>query len=514
MKKYLSLGLSLLMAVAFPMATSALTTNSDLSQSYTYSIQGYAMEAPAAYLPTAMIDATSLGLDAKMVPNDLFVGPDNRLYIVDTDNNAIHIVDENYNLVTSITELTGVTKPLHESVILTSGEKPDPNKLNKPSGVFVDDNGWIYIADTENMRVICVDETGKVMRELDTPDFTVAGEVAEYKPAKVALDKAGRIFVVGKAVNRGLLELNVDGSFKSFFGAPKVLPDMVEIFWRTFMTEEQIAKTTQYVPTEYNNIFIDTSGFVYATVGTVDADAMVELAGQGTAGNSSSIIPIKKLSPTGDDVLAKKGSFPPIGDVDFEKNNHSRIVDVVVQPNGMYSLLDGNHNRVFTYDTESNLLYIFGGTGTQFGFFQTASSLVSWNDHFVVSDTASGKITVFSITEYASLINEAIEYNYDGKYEECAESWRKALKYNSNLMVAYNGIGRALYWQGEPTEAMKNLEIVRETEYYSWAVGLQHKQMMEYIIPIAIIVIVVLIVGGMILSGIRKRKRRAQGGDE
>lgn len=514
MKKLVSIGLSLLLTLMLPMSSLALVGNTELGQSYVYSPWGEALEAPAAYLAEELIDETTLGLDTRMVPNDLFVGPDDRLYIVDTDNNAIHIVDKDYKLVTSIRTLTGVTKPLSEAVIGIDGAPPDPAVLNKPQGVFVDDEGRIYIADTDNMRVICVDETGQVLREFDTPDFTVLGEIREYKPAKVALDKAGRIFVVGKDVNRGLLELTVDGEFKSFFGAPKVVPDLLEHFWRMFMTEEQIAASATFVPTEYNNLYIDDSGFVYATIGTVNSDEIYSVSMAGTDGNGSTAIPIRKLNPIGDDVLTKSGSFAPIGDISFRQEEHSQIVDVTVQDNGMYSLLDGSHNRVFTYDMESNLLYIFGGTGSQFGLFQSASSLVSWDGKFVVSDKASGKLTVFEITEYASLINQAIQYNYDGKYEECTKSWAEALKYNSNLMVAYNGIGRALYWQGEPEEAMKNLEVVYETEYYSKALGLQHKEVLETLLPIIMTAIIVLVIGGILFSWIRRRRKKQRDGED
>ena len=40
---------------------------------------------------------------------------------------------------------------------------------------------------------------------------------------------------------------------------------------------------------------------------------------------------------------------------------------VVVRNQGIYSILDSVRGRIFTYDHEGNLLYIFGGLGSQEG---------------------------------------------------------------------------------------------------------------------------------------------------
>lgn len=51
----------------------------------------------------------------------------------------------------------------------------------------------------------------------------------------------------------------------------------------------------------------------------------------------------------------------------------SRIIDVVVREKGIYSVIDSTRGRIFTYDHEGNLLYIFGGIGSQEGTFDTPS---------------------------------------------------------------------------------------------------------------------------------------------
>ena len=52
----------------------------------------------------------------------------------------------------------------------------------------------------------------------------------------------------------------------------------------------------------------------------------------------------------------------------------------------MYSLLDRRRGRIFTYDHEGNLLYIFGGLGTQAGTFVTPVAIENIGNTIIVLD--------------------------------------------------------------------------------------------------------------------------------
>ena len=64
----------------------------------------------------------------------------------------------------------------------------------------------------------------------------------------------------------------------------------------------------------------------------------------------------------------------------------SRIIDVVVREKGIYSVIDSTRGRIFTYDHEGNLLYIFGGIGSQEGTFDTPTAIDTIGDEIIVLD--------------------------------------------------------------------------------------------------------------------------------
>ena len=100
MKKFISVVCLLfvfLMVVSIPVGAARSY------QTYTYSIDGFALASPHAYSPKpdGSYDSFDIGLVEKTGvklknPSDLFVGPDNSVYIADTDNNRIVVLDEFY----------------------------------------------------------------------------------------------------------------------------------------------------------------------------------------------------------------------------------------------------------------------------------------------------------------------------------------------------------------------------------------------------------------------------------
>lgn len=479
------------MLISNQMAPAALEGNTALYNSYIYTESGEVVDSPAAYQPVEVIDFQTLGLDQSMEPNDLFLSPSGLLYITDTKNNAIRIVNSSFQLVGSIAALRGVSEN-------------QPAALSAPECVFVDESEQVYIADTGNKRIICTDRYGNVQKEYVTPEIKISGKEVPYQPIKIAVDFAGRLYVVAKNVNRGILELNQNGELLSYIGAPEVTMNMAEYFWRMISTDAQKSFLERYVPTEYNNVTVDTSGFIYATVGTVDADEI--LSAVQNQNNGSTAIPIRKLSPSGEDVMVKRGSYPPVGDLKFEKSSHSLIVDVALQSTGSYSLLDNRRGRIFTYDSESNLLYIFGGKGNQIGKFQSPSSLIYWNNNILVSDKATGKVTVFQPTDYAKVINEAIQLEYDGKYSDAYNAWKQTLVYNSNLSAAYYGIGKMEYRLKKYDSAMEHLKLIDEKYFFSKALVMRRKKVLATVIPICGISIFALTAGFFVMKQITKKR--------
>ena len=149
----------------------------------------------------------------------------------------------------------------------------------------------------------------------------------------------------------GIMTMSEEGDFDGFLGAQKVVPNFFDLFWRNFMTEEQLKRTPQFVPTEYNNISMDEDGFAYVTTNTIDL--WLQYSSLVSKSTASDYAPVKKLNPAGTDVLRRTGVYPPAGDLDISKDaGPSSIIDVALGPDGVYTLLDSRQGRFFTYDAD------------------------------------------------------------------------------------------------------------------------------------------------------------------
>ena len=144
-------------------------------------------------------------------------------------------------------------------------------------------------------------------------------------------------------------------------------------------------------------------------------------------------------------------------------------MDVVYRGHGAYSLLDSRRGRIFTYDHEGNLLYIFGGIGTQAGTFQTPAAIEKLGSSLLVLDSQQGNLTVFAETEYGALINRAVSLRFDGDESQAVPLWQEVLRLDEINELANTGIGKAYLSAGDNANAMLYLRRGMNREYYSVA---------------------------------------------
>lgn len=463
------------MALGFNAA--ALPFDANIYTHYNYSSTGEVVSSPAAYTPIKRIRTEILSGDEAFGVADICANGD-ELYVLDGDNGRVYVLDRSYNVLRCLDGIKGSAVS---------------DKLAYPQGLCTQ-GGELYIADTDNQRIVAVDPAdGTVIREYADPGIRVLSERVDFFPIRLSVNSSGRMFVVAKNVNRGLVLLNADGSWNGFMGAPKVKVDWITYLYRMFATEEQIRRMQAFVPTEYNSADIDDEGFVYATIGSVSSESIKNvIASKDTSGSTT---PVKRLNASGDDILSRSGFFAPVGDIQFDVTDGcSTIVDVSVRGNGVYTLLDSRRGHIFTYDQSGNLLYILGGTGDQIGCFSAPSALTWWGEELVVADK-KGALTVFAVTDYGRCINRAVEADYAGDYEASDEYWNRALDYDANLYAAYIGKGKAEYRRGDYLKAMTYYRAVGETDYYSKA---KAKYRQEWLADNAVIVGIV----GVFLLGV------------
>jgi tetratricopeptide (TPR) repeat protein len=448
LSKRLKQGVLLFLAFIIILGLSSVALAKGLPyDTYNYNFYEDIVYTPAAYIPSGSISGTQLIYEGEALgvlsnPQDICKTPSGNIVIADTGNHRIIILNK---------DMTKVVK-----VIKEFNNDNELDSFMSPYGVSVSSKNELYIADTFNNRIVVLDQDYNLIKIIKEPTSEILEDGYVFSPLKVSVDYADRIYCIAQNMFEGIMVFENTGEFIGFFGTIEVEISLWEKFWKRVATKEERSNQRLFIPTEFTGIDIDDKGFVYAS----NIDETGEQA-------------IRRLNPRGQDVI-KKGENEHLGgdlwSIGFGKySGASQITDVVYRQKGMYSLLDRKRGRIFTYDHEGNLLYIFGGLGTQAGTFVTPVAIENIGDTIIVLDAYRAEILTFTETEYGGLINNAVALRYDGDETEAVELWRKVLTLDENNELAYVGIGKAYLTSGDYENAMDYLRKGMSSDFYSIA---------------------------------------------
>lgn len=489
--------LLLLLCESAALADDTFNLNKDgFSTTYTYGYDywGDVQVSPDAYRVSDVIDSTDLGLEmlggVRMnKPQALYVR-NNDLYVCDTGNNRILQVrfsGQQYELVRVIDHVEGC----------------ENGTIKSPYDVYVDENENIYVADYGNFRVVKMDKDLQYLMEFVKPIDATFDQNLDFLPKKIVIDAAGRLYALVQNVNKGMVKYENDGVFTGFVGANQVTVSTADYIWkRYFQTQEQRAKSESFVPTEYENIYMDEQGFIYATNTVFDEYDL----------RWDNAKPVRRLNGVGNDILIKNDRYPPIGDLYWEESSSSqlygpsRFTDVTVLENDIYVLIDRIRGRLFGYDSQGIMLWAFGTKGNTDGAFNGAVSVEHMGRDLIVLDQLKGNITVFRTTEYGNMIYEAIDSYLKGDYDLSAEEWREVLKLNANYPLAFRGIGRALLRQDKFQEAMEFFKMAHDRDNFGRAFKLYRKVWVEQNVWWIVILLAALLIVPLVHGQINKMK--------
>ncbi|MDR0221631.1 MAG: gluconolactonase, partial [Lachnospiraceae bacterium] len=318
-----------------------------------------------------------------------------------------------------------------------------------------------------------------------------------FLPLKVAVDYADRVYCTAQFVFEGIMVFESNGEFSNYFGTINVTLTLWEQFWKRVATREERANQLLYIPTEFTGVDIDPGGFVYAS--NIDP--------QGKQG-------VRRLNPKGEDVIKKGQNEHVGGDIKIDGQSSfsgvSQFIDVAYRGNGIYSLLDRRRGRIFTYDHEGKILYIFGGLGTQEGTFNAPVALEDMNGRVMALDAGRAEIVTFKPTEYGRLINEAVSLRFDGDEREAVALWERVLELDENNELANTGLGKAYLTAGDNKTAMKYLLLGMSREYYSIAFRRYRNAILIENANVGLTAAAALIAAWAIYRTVRKKKKKGE----
>ena len=446
-------------------------------------------KSPDAYRVSHVVYADDLKLETALKsPSSLFAYG-NLLYVVDTDNNRI--IELNYT-----EKKTLEFKRVIDRINMKDGSD---GTFSGPKDIFVNQDGSMFIADTNNGRVIKADKDLNEIFILTEPDDPTYEKGKAFLPEKVVADSKGRAYIAAKNINKGFLKYEYDGKFQGFFGANEVVYNVTDLIWKKLATQAQKEKMVLFVPVEYSNCYMDREGFIFAVTKTFeDYDLLSDKAK-----------PIRRLNALGKDILVKNWD-PPIGDLQWGNaagiSDPSKFADITVLDNDVYLAVDESRGRIFAYDNQGRLLFAFGGRGNIDGFFRKPAAIEHIGKDLFVVDSLNASITVFTPTEYGNLIYKATEQFACGEYDESAESWAKVLEYNGNYDLAYVGLSKAYLRQHKYKEAMDYAKVKRDRRNYSKAFKYYRKEWIEKNIGWITGIIIALIVISLVVKVVKKIK--------
>ncbi|MBO9609685.1 MAG: hypothetical protein J7639_27260 [Paenibacillaceae bacterium] len=421
---------------------------------------GERIPIPTTYLYAKTIyNAGALGGESGYFkePQDLFINAQGYLYVADTGNNRIVKLSADG-------KMAGVYRG--------AADRP----LQSPSGIFADDMGDMYIADTGNARIVHLSDSGEFVEQFTKPESELLQEDFAFAPKKILISPTGTIYVVR---GQNIMTIDANNRFKGFLGQTPIGFNLVEALLKLFASEEQRSKRVKRTAAAYTNIAMDDKGIVYATSWDPQGE-------------------IKKLNSLGNDLYQARANKAPFGerlDPATGESFNPRFTDITVDDRGFITVLEETLGKLYQYDQDGNLLTVFGGKGEQLGGFTMPVSVeLDRQGRVYVLDAAQGNIHVFEPTRFIESVHRAIDFYSQGEYAEAFTVWSQVLTMNENYQLARLGLANALYKQEKWKAAMDSFKLADDRGGYSKAFTEYRYQLFRHYFGVIVLAIVVLFV--------------------
>ncbi|MBI4064299.1 MAG: right-handed parallel beta-helix repeat-containing protein [Elusimicrobia bacterium] len=271
-------------------------------------------------------------------------------WVADTNNDLLRKFDTQGTLLASFSGMgNGAAKP------------SQPDTFNKLQGLGLDSSGNVYVADTNNSRIVKVSPLGFAIQSFGRVNpqgkFIAGSQPGAFNhPSDVKVDVSGKIYMAD--TNNGRVQvLGSDGGVLKIITLP--LPP----------------GTTEAQPA---GVAVDPSGNIY--VSDQSNSRILKFDSQGN------------LLLT----LASSGSLP--GQLDKPQG-------IFLSETGYLYVADRNNDRIQKFDPFGNLAAVIGGSGKDFGQFNKVTALaVDSSGNLYAADANNGRIQRFVLASVPTTV--------------------------------------------------------------------------------------------------------------
>ncbi len=390
------------------------------------------------------------------LPEDMFFAPDGFLYVADTGNGRILKLNQSFEVV---------------------GEY-GADVLEAPTGLYVHADGTMFIADSGSDTIVILDHDGAMINQFGRPDEPLFGANREFLPRKIAVDARGNLYIVSEGSIDGLVMMTAQGEFIGYFGANDADMSLRMILQRLFLTEEQLESFIRNEAASPTNLAIDSQSLVYTIT-------------SGTQPNQS----IRKFTVSGRNLIDEVW-----GTRSFR--------DLHVSDEGLMIGVDGD-GELYEYDTNGVLLFTFGGIdrGDQrLGLLSDPTAIERIGEMIVVLDRGKNALITYSVTDFARRLHEGVRLYMNGFYEEARPFFEEVLTYNGLVVWAYQAIADANFNEEDFRGALEYYRYAEDRAGYSEAFWELRNEVLQRYLASALGVFVVGWVGLSVFNRFERRR--------
>lgn len=385
----------------------------------TYTIDGYGYVTETQTAYLPYQTITKIGEEALTGPTDFALTDDGYMYILDSGNRRVVVSDMDARL------------------IATFGE----DVLVNPRGIYVTEDHICYVADRDARSIFVFDENGSLIQAYGKPDHPLYGEGLDFLPLKIVVNDSGTMYVVCESNNNGIVQISPveGGTFLGYFGTNNTNASLWRILWRAIQTDAQRAKSVGNLPSTPDNMAIDEKGLIYTVTRGEKYDTLKRLN-------------IAGINMIDCDAYEEVPSAVAVG-------NHDNVF--VASTNGY----------IYEFNNEGDLLFVFGGSddGQQrIGLSTKVEAIqIDGSDKIYILDSDKAQIQVFEPTEFTRHLHEALYLFSKGRYTESKEPLSRVLRMNNLFDYANMAMGRALLQEEDYDEALRYAKLAKDYDGYS-----------------------------------------------